>query len=321
MFIFLYGADIFRSNEKLSALKNKYLEKNSSGTDLSVLDYETNSNAKNLSDILSAQGLFSTKQLVIVKNSMSKGTSEQQKEILEFIKSHSKVETDTDSVVIFFENNNPKKNGALFKFLIAHSKKQEFISLDGVHLTNWALAYAKNLSSEISFSRNALNILLAATGNDLYILSNEITKLINYKNSGTITEEDVALLVKSKIDSTMFETIEALLAGNKSRALELFHEQIAKGEDVFYILSMYTYQIRMLLKIGDFYWQGMTNASEIAKDSKLHPYVVQKTLSQVRNINEEKAKQILRDLAVIDQDAKTGKIDPILALDNFIVSL
>ena len=82
MFIFLYGADTFRSNEKLSALKNKYLEKSSSGTDLSVLDYEENSSAKNLSNLLSAQGLFSTKQLVIVKNSMSKGTPDQQKEIL-----------------------------------------------------------------------------------------------------------------------------------------------------------------------------------------------------------------------------------------------
>jgi DNA polymerase-3 subunit delta len=84
---------------------------------------------------------------------------------------------------------------------------------------------------------------------------------------------------------------------------------------------MYTYQIRTLLKIGDFYWQGMTNASDIAKASKLHPYVVQKTLPQVRSIGEEKAKQILRDLAEIDQNAKTGKIDPILALDIFIVSL
>jgi len=321
MFIFLYGADTFRSLEKLSALKNKYLEKNSSGTDLSVLDYEDNSSAKKLSDALSAQGLFSTKQLVIVKNSMSKGTPDQQKEILAFLKSHSELEKDIDSVVVFFENSSPKKNGALFKFLVTHSKKQEFTPLNGAQLTNWALAYAKNISPETQFSRNALNLLLAATGNDLYVLSNEITKLINYKNNETITEDDVALLVKSKVDSTMFETIEALLSGNKARALELFHEQIAKGEDVFYILSMYTYQIRTLLKIGDFYWQGMTSASQIAKMSKLHPYVVQKTLSQVRNISEEKAKQILRDLAQIDQDAKTGKVNPILALDTFIVSL
>ena len=69
MYIFLYGADTFRSNEKLSALKNKYLEKNSSGTDLSVLDYDNASISKNLSDIVSAQGLFSSKQLLLVKNS------------------------------------------------------------------------------------------------------------------------------------------------------------------------------------------------------------------------------------------------------------
>ena len=252
---------------------------------------------------------------------MLKGSSDQQKEILAFLKSHSELEKDTDSVVVFFENSSPKKNGALFKFLVTHSKKQEFTPLNSTQLTNWALAYAKNISPETQFSRNALNLLLAAAGNDLYVLSNEITKLINYKNNETITEDDVALLVKSKVDSTMFETIEALASGNKKRVLELFHEQIAKGEDIFYILSMYTYQIRTLLKIGDFYWQGMTSASDIAKVSKLHPYVVQKSLSQVRNISEEKAKQILRDLAQIDQDAKTGKVDPILALDTFIVSL
>ncbi len=136
-----------------------------------------------------------------------------------------------------------------------------------------------------------------------------------------IGEEDVALLVRSKVDSTMFETIEAVSSGNKSRALTLLHEQIAKGEDIFYILSMYTYQIRTLLKIGDFYWQGMTSAPQIAQAAKLHPYVVQKSLSQVRNLSEEKIKQMLRDLAQIDQEAKTGKIDPVLALDKFIVAL
>jgi DNA polymerase-3 subunit delta len=119
----------------------------------------------------------------------------------------------------------------------------------------------------------------------------------------------------------MFETIEALCGGNKKLALKLLHEQIAKGEDVFYILSMYTYQIRTILKVGDFYWQGMMSAPEIAKAAKVHPYVVQKTLSQVRSLGEEKSKQMLRDLAEIDLAAKTGKVDPVLALDKFIVSI
>jgi DNA polymerase III delta subunit len=320
MLIFLYGSDLFRSAEKLSAMKSKYLEKNGSGAGLSVLDYD-DASAKNLGSILFAQGLFSSKRLIIVRNAMLSGFADQQKEVLDFLKANAALEDEKDSIIIFFEAGSPKKNSALFKFLAIHSKKQEFLPLDGAHLINWSLAYAKNISPKTSFSRNALNLLLAKTGNDLYILSNEITKLINYKNSGIITEDDVILLVKSKVDSTMFETIEALCSGDKKRALELFHEQISKGEDIFYILSMYAYQIRTLLKIGDFYWQGMTSAPQIARTTKLHPYVVQKTLSQVRNITEEKAKQMLRDLAEIDLSTKTGKIEPVLALDTFIVSL
>lgn len=321
MLIFLYGADSFRSMEKLSELKNNYIEKNSSGTDLSVLDYGEASSLQPLANIFSAQGLFSNKKLVLIKNSITKGSPEQQKEILGILKTDTTLEKDSDTIVIVFEAGSPKKNGALYKYLFKIAKKQDFTALEGAQLANWATDYAKKLSPKASFSRNALNMLLAATGSDLYILSNEITKLVNYRIDAEITDQDIVLLVKSKIDSTMFETIEALSSGNKSRALALFHEQIAKGEDVFYILSMYTYQIRTLLKIGDFYWQGMTNAPQIAQASGIHPYVVQKSLSQIRNLSEEKTKQMLRDLAEIDMNAKTGKIDPILALDTFIVSL
>ena len=321
MYIFLYGADFFRSLEKLNDLKNTYVKKNSSGTDLSVLAYGETSTLEPLENIFSAQGLFSNKKLVIIKNSLMKGSIEQQKEILTLLKTDKTLEKDTDTIVIFFEAGSPKKNGALYKFLFKTAKKQEFSALEGPTLMNWAISFAKNLLPQASFSKSALNLLLAATGSDLHILSNEITKLVNYKNDLMISDEDIALLVKSKVDSTMFETIEALSSGNKSKALQLFHEQITKGEDVFYILSMYTYQIRTLLKIGDFYWQGMTSAPQIAQASGVHPYVVQKSLSQVRNLSEQKTKQMLRDLADIDSNAKTGKVDPVLALDTFIVSL
>jgi DNA polymerase III subunit delta len=320
MFIFLYGADTFRSSEKLSAIKNKYLEKNSSGTDLSILDYE-DSLLKDLKDTLSAQGLFSSKRLVILKNILISTNAEKQKEVLEFLKKNPQLVNDTDIVIVFFENGSPKKNSSLFKFLEKHCKKQEFETLNGARLVNWALSYAKSISPKTAFSRNGLNLLLASTGNDLYFLSNEIAKLVNFKEGETISAEDIELLVKSRVDSTMFETIEALLSGNKKRALELFHEQIAKGEDVFYILSMYAYQIRTILKVGDFFWRGMTSAPQITQASKLHPFVVQKTLSQVRNLSEGKAKIIMHNLAEIDFNAKTGRVDLVLALDTFIVSL
>lgn len=320
MLIFLFGSDTFRSQEKLSQLKKQYLTK-SSGADLSILEYGEKGEIKKLSEILSARGLFSSKQLIIIKNICTGGSTEQQKELLAFLKSQSSLKEDVDSIIIFFEAGAPKKNGSLYKFLISNTKKQEFPLLDGVQLSNWALSETKRLSPETNFSKPALSLLLAATGNNLYVLSNEITKLVSFKTAGIIEIEDIEALVKSKIDSTMFQTIEALVSGNKTLALKLLHEQIAKGEDIYYILSMYTYQIRTLLKIGDFYWQGMTSAPQIAQASGIHPYVVQKSLGQLRNLTQEKTKQMLRDLAEIDQNAKTGKVEPLLALDSFIVSI
>lgn len=321
MLIFLYGADVYRSTEKLRALKNTYFEKNRSGTDLSVLDYGNSSANHDLESMLGAQGLFSNKQLVIVQEALSSASLEKQKELVTFLKTKDHLLTDADTILIFFEAGTPKKSLALFKFLATKAKKQEFAPLEGAKLSQWALSFASKLAPEINFSKAALDLLLASTGNDLFMLSNEINKLVNFKNAGEISVEDVRLLVKSRVDSTMFETIEALASGNKAQALRLFHEQIAKGEDVFYILSMYTYQIRTLLKIGDFFWQGLTSAPQIAQASGLHPYVVQKSLAQIRNLSEAKTKQMLRELAEIDFNAKTGKIDPILALDTFIVSI
>ncbi|NTV41114.1 MAG: DNA polymerase III subunit delta [Candidatus Moranbacteria bacterium] len=323
MFIFLYGSDTFRSNEKLSSIKNKFLEKDSSGSGLSFLDYgEKEVTVQQLKNLLSSQGLFSTKKLIIVKNAIGGQLPEKQKELLALLKTNTCLAMDTEIVLIFFEAGSPKKNGALYKFLFASAKRQEFTALEGLKLSSWALAYLKEINPIKTIDRRALELLTASTGSDLYLLSNEISKLANYKNANeVITLADVQLLVKSRIDSTIFQAIEALSSGNKVRTLTLLHQQIENGEDIFYLLSMYTYHIRTLLKIGDCFWKGLTAPAQIAQATKLHPYVIQKSLSQLRNLSEDKVKNILKSLAEIDYNAKTGKINPVQALDTFIVSL
>lgn len=323
MLIFLYGPDIFSSSEKLGSIKNKFLEKDSSGSGLSVLDYgETGTTSNQFQDLLSVQGLFSTKKLIIVKNAISGQNPEKQKEILAILKKNFALEEAESDLIVFFEAGSPKKNGALYKFLFSKAKKQEFAPLEGLKLSNWALNFLKELDPNKTIEKKALEMLLAATGSDLYLLSNELSKLSNHKaGAEIITLEDIELLIKSRIDSTIFQAIEALTSGNKARALTLLHQQIESGEDVFYILSMYTYHIRTLLKIGDCFFSGITAPFQIAQITKLHPYVIQKSLSQLRNLSEDKVKGILKSLAEIDYNAKTGKINPIQALDTFIVSL
>ncbi|HDZ85110.1 MAG TPA: hypothetical protein ENH35_00995, partial [Candidatus Moranbacteria bacterium] len=108
MLIFLYGENDFRSGEKLTEIKNKFLSNNNSGSGqpavdtaflagLSVIDYEEENNKK-LSDVASSSGLFSSKQLIIVKNLILSASSVVQEESLEFLKSKKILISDKDIV-------------------------------------------------------------------------------------------------------------------------------------------------------------------------------------------------------------------------------
>jgi DNA polymerase III delta subunit len=323
MLIFLYGVDQFRSSEKLTALKNKYLEKNSSGLGLSVLDFDEKIPENIALEAFTSTGLFSTKKLVLFLNCIKNHPLDQQKRILNILKNKKDISEDQDNIYIFWEDNSPKKNNSLFKYLEKNSKKQTFLPLTGNTLEKWVLDYAKKANPEIFFQPFAIkNLLLFSTGNNLYAIKNEIEKLLSYcENKKTITTQDVQLLVNSEINSNIFQAIESILDSNKKNALKLLHEQIEKGEDPFYIFSMFVYQFRNLLKIGDCYWSGNTNQYAIAKETGINPYVVQKTLAQLKKTTPEKLKIYYSKLSKIDLAIKTTNTDLILALDKFIVSI
>ena len=63
------------------------------------------------------------------------------------------------------------------------------------------------------------------------------------------------------------------------------------------------------------------NEMAIAKETKLHPFVVKKGLAQGRNFSFEGLKNIYQKLADLDQQVKTGRMEIKLALDKFIVEL
>lgn len=321
MIIFLYGSDDFRSREKLDEIKAKFLEKTHSGSSLSVVDFEEHANARSVFDALQAGGLFSEKKLVIVKNIFSAGTADIQHEVLQFLETHEYLLHDTDGVTVFWEKGLPKGKPKLFSYFLKKTKNQNFEPLKGKKLSDWAVKRLQEENLQVRFTSQALSLLTLYAGDDLFFLDNEIRKLANYKNEGVISENDVDLLVKSKLEANIFETIEALSSGQKKKALELFHQQLAQGEDAFYIFSMYVYQFRNLLKIAEFYFEGERNQYTIAKMAKLHPFAAGKGMAQLRNFTPEKLKKIYRSLETMDIAAKTGKTDLAGALDKFIVEM
>lgn len=320
MIIFLYGEDSFLSRQKLGDYRNRFLKKYGPQGDLTAADAEEKPGV-DVAEMTSSRGLFSSVRLVIIKNFISQSGGEKQSQAVSFLKADKDIPLDKDIVLIFWEKNVPKKESALFKFLLKNAKCQEFKRLEGALLFRWMTGCLQEINSEVRLSKVAAEKLAAYSGGNTQLINSELEKLAAFKESGEINESDLDQLVNAKISPTIFEIIEAASGGNKKRALSLLHNQLKNKEDLFYILSMYVYQFRNLLKISEFYWQGMTDRFDIAKKTGLHPYVIQKTLPQLKNFSLEKLKTIYRKLQEIDMEAKTGKVDIALALDKFIVEL
>lgn len=316
MFIFLYGNDIFRSTEKLKYLKEKFIEKNTSNASSSVFDFNENDSFEKMQSILRAESLFSSKKIIVIKSAINSADKTTQDKIVEYIESG---DGSNDNVLIFWEENEPRKNNKLFKTMISKCKSEKFDKLAGVNLSNWIKEEFE--ARNITAGNSSINKLISFVGDDLFQMKNEIDKLSSFAKNKNLKEEDIELLVKSKVEANIFETVEAIGAKDKNKALKLFHDQIEQGDDPFYILSMYVYQFRNLLKIGSFYFDGISDRDIIAKETKLHPFVVQKGMQQLRDFSIQKLKLIYKELEKLDSGIKTGKVEIVDAMDRFIMKI
>ena len=127
-------------------------------------------------------------------------------------------------------------------------------------------------------------------------------------------------MVRSKIETDIFKTIDAIAEKNKKRALELLHKHLEKGDSPLYLLSMINYQFRNLLIVKDFI-ERCKPYNIILRKSGLHPFVVKKSYYQSQKFSFQELKKIYRKVFQIDLNIKTGRIESEMALDLLIAEI
>lgn len=311
MIIFLYGADSYRSKQKLDEIIKHYKSSKKSGVNLIALDAGEISFA-DFYDHFKISSMFAEKKLVIVKNVFSDKQFQE-----DFAKDLKKIEELTD-VVVIYEAEAPDARLKLFKALLKTCKCQEFAVLMGAGLKTWAQNEFAKLQQKINL--DALDLLLNYAGSDLWRLSEEIKKLANFKKDGVVKKDDVELQVRPRIELDIFKTIDALAAKNKPQALALLHKHLDGGEVPLYLLSMIAYQFKNLLIVKELAQKGLMYASIVNK-SGLHPFVVKKTYYACNQFSFEELQNIYRKIFQIDFDIKTGRIEAETALDLFVAQI
>lgn len=319
MTIFIYGEDKYQARQKLNEIKNDFLTKNKSKLNLICFD-DSNFDFAKIKEAVLVNTFFSDKKLVILENVLSKGKKDLQEKVVELL---DKNKISKDFIVVFFENLKFDSRKKLFKKLIKADQVFVFNLLNFSELNNWIINEVKKRGGLID--KMAMNKLASFVGADLFRLSKEIDKLIAYTNIGEggkkqISNVDIDLLVRAKLDDNIFSFTEALGKGDKKMALKLLHEQLVLDNDLNYFLSMMVFQFRNLIRVKDLASKNF-NQYQIAKMAKIHPYAVLKSLEAARNFKIDGLADIYDKLFRLERGLKTGKINVMLEMDRFIVEL
>ncbi len=314
MILLIYGEDTFRSRQKLNEIVARFKKSDPSGMNLVTFDMSE----KNLGDFTKAVGsapFMGDKRLVIARNLLAEGNKDLQESVSEFIGS-GKVPAET--TVLFYEDKKIDKRKKLYKQLQKSGKSEECQQLPEYQVGQWVADEIKNRQGEIEPA--AVERLASYVGNDLWKMDAEISKLLLYRQGQPVRAEDVELLVKAKLDDDVFHLVDAIGDRDVKSALKLLHDQFEQGENEIRLLSMIVYQFRNLAQIRPLVEENNAEG-EIRRLTKLHPYVVTKTVRQARRFSLAKIQKIYDMLLRTDIAMKTSKLDKQTALDLLVVGL
>ncbi len=257
-------------------------------------------------DALTSLPFLASKKMVIIRSpGANKEFTERAEQLIEDLPES------TD--LIFIE---PKfdKRSSIYKLLKNATDFREFAQLDANSLSKWLADYAKNKGGGMSLSD--ANFLVSRVGLNQQMLANEIDKLLLY--GPTISRANIALLTEPNPQSSVFDLLSAAFNSDKQRLLELYAEQRAQKVEPQQIIAMLAWQFHVLAVIKT---AGDRAPDQIAKQSKLNPYVIRKSLTISRRLSLTEIKSLINDLLALDVRLKSESIDADEAIKYFLISM
>jgi len=254
-------------------------------------------------DAIASVPFLASNKMVVISNAS-------QKDLLEKLVTVDAPES-TDVIVLI-----PKvdKRASYYKALQKHAGFKSFEIGKQPNLLTWIIDSVQDLGGTIN--QTSARYLIDRVGPNQMLISKELEKLVLYQPE--VTQETIELLCEPNPQSTIFELVDAAFAGKQKQAETIYAEQRAQKVEPHAILGMIVWQLHILAIVKT---AGQRSADVIAKDAKLNPFVVRKSMNLARNLSFEHIKKLLADAQELDELLKTKPINSDEALKTFLLSI
>ena len=290
--------------EKIEDININYYSMNNDKLEVIIDDFQTYS-------------FFSDKKLVVVEDSFvftsKKGDIEQKIELLdEYLNNYN-----PDTIIIFTvvdEKLDSRKK--LFKII---NKVGTIIECNAPKNLR---PIVKDMFLNYNISDKTLDLFIDRVGKNLGILNSEANKIMIYKdNDLNITDEDILNLTsKIIVEEDLFKLVDFIIKKDKKEALIYYNGLLKLNMEPIKIIITLSNKIRLIYQTKELFKLGHTE-NDIVSILKINPKQIYFLREPIKKYKSEDLVNILKSLADLDLNIKSGKIDSKKGLELFILNL
>lgn len=172
--------------------------------------------------------------------------------------------------------------------------------------------------------QKTINLLDLYYQDDLERLIRECDKLklcfIEDKNIVYEKAKELLLKPTNNQDNLSFDLIRAIALKNKKEAINIYKELLDYNIESYTIIGLLESQYRLLYQVKILAKDRLSNY-DMAKLLEVHPFRVKKTLELISYYSKKEIVKIIKDLAKLDFNIKSGMVDNTMVLDLLLLNL
>ena len=299
---FIYGTE--------SYLIEKELQKDTKKDGVEPIFFSNNENIEDIILDLSTASMFFDNKLIIIKNHPVLESKEQNEELI------SVIEQGVNNVIFVLENDKPNTKLPLINFLM---EKATVVECKAFNTRNIISFIKETVTQKGGSIENIAAIELAnRLPEDLGIIVNEIEKLLMESDSITI-----AMIQKSigeYLKDDYFALSNEIVSLNRHGIISAYQKRKNAGEEPTVIIAQISSTLTLALNVSMYKRQGMA-LSDIADKLKIHIFRIKKSNELLNNLKNISIEELIKQLAELDKNIKTGFVDGTQGLENFLINL
>ena len=194
-----------------------------------------------------------------------------------------------------------------------------FAPLTDAELNGWIVKTFAGLGKNVS--PQTASVLSFTVGSDTALLRREIEKLAALAGDrDTVTEQDVHAVATRSVECTVFEMVDAVVAGQQGKAFGLLRDMLTTGSDRLGILAMLLRQFRLMQHIKIMQFEKLP-AGEIKQRLGVAPFAAERCMRQASGYTGGQVKRAVQICLNAEYKVKSGGWNQEGALESAMLEI